>query len=201
MPYLKQVTINGLQYYYLFHTVRDGSKFRKLSKYLGKEKPSDVDVEKLKAAFLVDIKAAKTEAPEEHVKQNVIIILQDLQEKFGYLPKDEIIKVSKELEIPAVDLFGVATFYSQFKLKQQGKHIISVCRGTACHVKNSESILEKLSTMLDVQAGQTTKDGRFTLDVVNCIGACAKAPAIMIDKTVFGELTEQKLQAILDQFK
>lgn len=133
-------------------------------------------------------------------KTNVINILQKLQEEKGYLDEKEIIKISKEFDIPTVDLYGVATFYSLFNLEPKGENIITVCSGTACHVKKSEGITVELEKLLGIKRGKTTKDGKFTLETVNCIGACARAPAMMIGGEVFGELTPKKIKKILDKY-
>ncbi|MBU0615849.1 MAG: NAD(P)H-dependent oxidoreductase subunit E [Nanoarchaeota archaeon] len=132
---------------------------------------------------------------------NIVALLQDLQEKEGYLSKESMIKLSQELDIPGTDIFGVATFYSQFKLKKRGKFIVSICSGTACHVKNSNSLLKFLEELLEIKPGETTKDGNITLECVNCIGACAKAPAVMINDEVFGDLTKIKLKKIIKELK
>jgi NADH:ubiquinone oxidoreductase subunit E len=128
MPYLKKVNINNHDYYYLFHTVRDGKKYKKLSKYLGKEIPKNI--EKIKDEFSKEIHQQPSEES-TRPKHNVVAILQDLQEKHGYLDKEHMIELGKKLDIPAVDIYGVATFYSMFKLKPQGKYIISLCTDTA----------------------------------------------------------------------
>jgi NADH:ubiquinone oxidoreductase subunit E len=202
MPYLKKVNIHGNDYFYLFHTVRQDGKFHKLSKYLGKEEPSPENLEKLKKDFLSEIKNQASVSDSGHqAALNVVAILQDLQTKKGYLPEEDIILISKELGIPTVDLFGVATFYSQFKLHKPGKYIIAMCRGTACHVKNSLSLLQFLEEELDIKSGHTTADGKFTLETVNCIGACAKAPAMMINNTVYGELTKEKVKKIIQSLQ
>ena len=198
MPYLKEVSIHGYRYFYLFHTVRKDGKFHKISKYLGKEKPSEEELVKLKKAFLDEIRY-KPQIEEHHI--NVVAILQELQKNKGYLEKEDVIQIAKQLKIPAVYLFGVATFYSMFKLYKPGKYIISMCRGTACHVKNSLSLLNYLEEILKIKAGQTTKDSMFTLETVNCIGACAKAPAMMINNTVYGELTKEKVKKIISELK
>ena len=195
MPYLKKVTINNNEYYYLFHTVRDKDKFRKVSKYIGKEIPKDI--EKIKKEFLAEIK--KQPKPVTVPDYNVVQLLQDLQEKEGYLSKEAMIKLSKEMNIPAVFVCGVATFYSMFKLKKLGKYKISICSGTACHVKNSFLLLNYLEGLLGVKVGETTQDHKFTLEAVNCIGACAKAPAMMINDEVYGELTKGKVKKIIEE--
>lgn len=201
MPYIKKVNINNNEYYYLFHTVREGDKFRKLSKYIGKEKPSEKEVESLKKEFLKEIRKEPLFEEEEKKKPNVVAILQELQEEKGYLPKEDMISLSKRMGIPGVDVYGVATFYSQFKLKPSGKYKISVCRGTACHVKNSGELLEYLEELLGIKAGSTTKDNKITLERVNCIGACARAPAMMVNKTVYGELTKERIKRIVEELK
>ncbi len=134
--------------------------------------------------------------PEE--KENLMNLLLQIQEKYNYLPKEKLIELSKSKNIPGVDIYGIATFYAQFKLEKPGKYKISICRGTACHVKNSGSIIEYLEEYLNLKIGQTSEDGKFTLETVNCIGACAKAPAMMINGEVYGELTKEKVKKIID---
>ena len=134
------------------------------------------------------------------LKPNIINILQELQNEKGYLNRDDMIKISKENNIPTIDLYGVATFYSLFNLTPKGKNIITVCSGTACHVKKSENITEELEKILGIKRGNTTKDKKFTLETVNCIGACARAPAMMINNKVFGELTPKKLKSIINMY-
>lgn len=133
-------------------------------------------------------------------KPNVINVLQELQDTKGYLDKEDMIRISKENDIPTIDLYGVATFYSLFKLEKQGENIIKVCTGTACHVKKSEGITKEIEKILGIKRGNTTEDGKFTLETVNCIGACARAPAIMINDEVYGELTPEKIKPILEKY-
>jgi len=199
MPYLKEVSIHGHKYFYLFHTIRKDDKFKKISKYIGKEKPSEEKLETLKKQFLDEL---HNKHP-DHIshKINVVAILQELQEKKGFVQKEDIIQLSKQLDIPAVNFYGVATFYSQFKTHKPGKYLISVCSGTACHVKNSQSILDYVQEMLKIKPGQTTGNAKFTLETVNCIGACAKAPAMMINKVVYGELTKEKVKKIISELQ
>jgi NADH-quinone oxidoreductase E subunit len=140
---------------------------------------------------------AKAETEEKH-PAHVVAALQELQEKEGYLSEKSMKELAKSLDVPAVHIYAVATFYSMFKLKKQGRNVISVCRGTACHVKNSLEILEYLEELLNLKPGETTEDEKFTLQCVNCIGACAKAPAMMIGETVYGELTKQKAKKIIE---
>ncbi len=133
--------------------------------------------------------------------KNYISVLQSIQDEFGFIPKNETLEISKALDIPYVKLWGVATFYSQFKLKKEGEKIIQVCDGTACHVNHSEELTKALEEELDLKAGETTKDGKFTLEVVNCIGACAKAPAIMMDEQVYGDLDAKKVKKIIKDLR
>jgi len=137
----------------------------------------------------------------KNLKANVIEILQELQEKEGYLPQKDMINLSNKLNIPGVDISGVATFYSQFKFQKPGKYLINICNGTACHVKGSLSILGYLESFLGIKCGQTTADGKITLQSVNCIGACAKAPAMMINTIVYGELDKKKIKKIIDDLQ
>ncbi len=199
MAYLKKVNINNNDYFYLFHTIREGDKFRKVSKYIGKEEPSPAELDRLKMEFEAEIK--NKPILEERKKPNVVAILQDLQDKEGYLSKQSMISLSKKLDIPGIDLYGVATFYSMFKLNKPGKYKVSVCTGTACHVKGSKSLLDEMQRILKVEPGETTADGLITLEAVNCIGACAKAPAIMVDDVVHGELDKKKAKAIIDRLR
>lgn len=199
MDYLRKVKIHDAVHYYLFHTETE-PHFKKYKRYIGKTKPSDERLKTLVSKFLDDIKN-NPEVFKHEEEKNIIEHLQDIQNKYGYVSEGHIVKLSKEMGIPAIDLYGVTTFYSQFKLVKPGKHKISVCRGTACHVKNSDSLLKHLEKVLQIKSGETTKDNLFTLECVNCIGACAQAPAIMIDGTVYGELTEDKLKKILEEFK
>jgi len=134
-------------------------------------------------------------------KEDLIPALQEMQDTFGYLSEENLTILSDELNIPLVNVYGVATFYTMFRFKPKGKYLISVCRGTACHVHNSENLLEHLQRKLNIKTGETTKDNKFSLFSVNCIGACAKAPAIMINSDVYGNLDEQKINKILQGLK
>lgn len=124
-----------------------------------------------------------------------------MQEKNGYLPRDEMIKVCRTKAIPGTDVYGVATFYAQFKMVKRGRYMISVCRGTACHVRGSEKILDWIRGMLGIRPGQTTEDGKFSVQCVNCVGACAKAPNVMINDVVYGDLNEEKFRKIIGGLK
>ena len=133
---------------------------------------------------------------------NIISILQDIEQNFGYIPEEAVNWFSKKLDIPASRFFGTATFYSQFHLKPRGKNIITICRGTACHVKGSEKLLNRLMLELDVPEGEeTTNDLKFTVEKVNCIGACGIAPVTILNKEVHGKMTLDKLVKEIKKIK
>ena len=131
----------------------------------------------------------------------LIPILQDLQDKQGYLSRESLEAVGQALDVPVSKIYGVATFYNQFRFTPLGKFHIQVCRGTACHVKGSLAILDALKRELKVEAGETTRDGLFSLEVVACIGACGLAPVIAIDGTFHANLTTQMVPGILKQYR
>ena len=125
---------------------------------------------------------------------NIISLLQDIEDSFGYLSEDAINWFSKKLDIPASRFFGVATFYSQFHFKPRGRNVITACCGTACHVKGSERLINGLRKELNLSEDEdTTKNMEFTLEKVNCVGACSIAPVIIINKQVRGKTTSDKL--------
>jgi len=132
---------------------------------------------------------------------NMIAMLQDIQGIHGYLPEDDIIRVAKHLGVPTSRVYGVATFYNQFRLTPLGKHVIRVCRGTACHVKGSLDILNILESELGIAAGETTKDMQFTIETVACIGACSIAPVIVIDDKYYGGLTSKSVYKLINEYK
>lgn len=141
---------------------------------------------------------------EEHRARegNIISLLQDIENSFGYLSEDAVNWFSKKLDIPASRFFGVATFYSQFHFKPRGKNIITACCGTACHVKGSERLINGIRKELDLSEEEdTTKDKEFTLEKVSCIGACSIAPVVVINKKVKGKVSADKLLKELRSLK
>lgn len=133
---------------------------------------------------------------------NLIERLQKIQKENNYLPRKELDKLSIELGVSIPHIYGVATFYSQFRLTPIGKHRIKICRGTACHVMNSISLFQKIRSVLDlIDSEDTTKDMLFTVEEVACLGCCSLAPAIMIDEKVYGKVTEEKIKEILDEYR
>ncbi len=125
---------------------------------------------------------------------NVISVLQDIQDAFGYIPEDTVNWFSKKLDIPPSRFFGIITFYTQFHLKPRGKNLITACCGTACHVRGSERLINSLYRELNIPEGEdTTEDGKFTLERVACVGACSIAPVVIINKKVYGGMIINKL--------
>lgn len=125
---------------------------------------------------------------------NIISILQDLEETFGYIPENAVNWFSKKLDIPASRFYGIATFYAQFHLKLPGKNVIIVCRGTACHVKGSDRLISGLRRTFNLPEGEdTTADRKFTIERVACVGTCGMAPVALINKKVHGKMTANKL--------
>jgi NADH-quinone oxidoreductase subunit E len=134
-------------------------------------------------------------------REHLIAILQDVQELEGYLSRENINRISEYLRLPPSKIYGVATFYNQFKLIKPGKIQIQVCRGTACHVKGSLNLLDSLQLMLGIGPGETTKDGLFTLDTVACVGGCSIAPVITANGRFFGRLDKKKLEELVEKFR
>ena len=131
-------------------------------------------------------------------KDNLIQILNEVQDKFGYIPKDSQTMISEYLGIPMAEIYGVITFYSRFSLEPKGKYTIQICLGTACFVKGSEAILNRLKERLKIEEGQTTPDGMFSIDVARCVGACGLAPVFSINGEVHGKATVKQLDEALD---
>ncbi len=134
-------------------------------------------------------------------RDSLIPILQEVQDAHGYLSKEAVIEIGKHLKLPTSKIYGVATFYNQFRFQPTGKYHIMVCRGTACHVKGSAAILAGLESKLNILAGNTTRDGLFSIEVVACIGACGLAPVISINGEYYANLTPSGIQGILDIYR
>ncbi len=133
---------------------------------------------------------------------NLISILQDLESEFGYLREDAINWISERLDVPPAKFYGIATFYAQFHLKPRGKNVITACCGTACHVKGSARLIDSLVKELNIPNGEdTSEDLKFTVEKVNCVGACSIAPVIIVNKTVHGKVTSDKLMKEMKTLK
>src|SRR5512147_1301432 len=128
---------------------------------------------------------------------SLIAALEEIQERYRYLPPEALILASERLGVPLSQTYSVATFYNAFSLKPKGKHCLHVCMGTACHVRGSPRVLDRLQTKLGVRAGGTTRDRLFTLETVNCLGACALGPIVVADGEYSGQMTTQKVDRIL----
>ncbi len=134
-------------------------------------------------------------------KGNLIPLLQGTQALFGFLPRPAFEKIARETGLELSDMYGVATFYAQFRLKPVGKHIIKVCHGTACHVQNANTISDALEESLKIKDGETTDDGMFTLESVACLGCCSLAPVMMIGENTYGKLTGTEAVRIVKNIK
>lgn len=134
-------------------------------------------------------------------RDQLVSILQEVQAEYNYLPREELSRVSELMGLPVSEVYQVATFFKAFSLKPRGKHLISCCLGTACHVRHEERIVEKLERVLKVKRGGTTRDRKFTLEAVNCLGACALGPVIKIDDTYYGEMDTQKVDEVLARYQ
>ena len=134
-------------------------------------------------------------------RENLIPLLQDIQEREGHLSKETIVKVSNLLNIPSSKIFGVATFYNQFKFQPSGKYHIQICRGTACHVLGSATVLQEIEKQLKIKAGETTRDGLFSIEIVACIGACGLAPVISVNGEFHAKLTVNQIADLLNSYR
>ncbi|MGB9630176.1 MAG: NAD(P)H-dependent oxidoreductase subunit E [Thermodesulfobacteriota bacterium] len=132
---------------------------------------------------------------------NLLAILQDIQVKEKFLPQEILQEISQRTNIPLTHIFRLATFYNALSIKPRGRHKIDVCLGTACHVRGGERIMNRLERDLGIAKGETTKDKKFTLDSVRCVGCCSLGPVVVIDGNVFGRLTQDKVTGLLKEFK
>lgn len=133
---------------------------------------------------------------------NIILVLQEIQKSFGYIPEDAVNWFSRKTDIPASKFFGVVTFYSQFHLNPRGKNIITACCGTVCHVKGADRVISRLRDELSLKTGQnTTRDKQFTLENVNCVGACSIAPIVIINDKVYGNMNPDKIMKNLKDYR
>ena len=128
---------------------------------------------------------------------DIMEVLQDIQAAYHYLPEEALCRVSETMGVPLIEVFRLANFYKAFSLKPRGRHLITVCMGTACHVRNSPRFLDEVRRRLSVEPGGTTQDGEFTLETVNCLGACALAPVVILDGKYYEHMTPAKLGSLL----
>ena len=133
-------------------------------------------------------------------KDNLIRILEDVQEKFGYIPEVAQLEVANHLKMPLAEVYGVITFYSRFTTEPKGKYNVSICLGTACFVKGSEKLLDKAKQMLKIEEGQTTEDGKFSIDATRWIGACGLAPVFTVNEEVYGKATPETMEKVIKEY-
>jgi NADH:ubiquinone oxidoreductase subunit E len=128
-------------------------------------------------------------------------ILEEVQKKFGYIPLEAQQLISDQIGIPVSEIYGVVTFYNFFSLTPKGKYVIGVCLGTACYVKNSQTVLDKFIQILGIKPGETTDDGLFTIEAIRCMGACALAPAVSVNGKVYPQMTVDAVAGVVDEYK
>ena len=129
--------------------------------------------------------------------QQLIEVLHDVQAEWGYIPQQSMIAVSKELGVPLIEVYRVASFYKAFSLVPRGRHVLTVCMGTACHVRGAARIVDQVAGQLNVEPGGTTSDGLFTVECVNCLGACALGPVVVLDGVYYDHMTPRKLSRLI----
>ncbi len=157
---------------------------------------------KSKQTATVDLKKInKTLKDRQGASQQLIEALQDIQEIYNYLPEGALRIVSERLEVPLIEVFRVASFYKAFTLKPRGKHLLTVCLGTACHVRGAPKFLDEVLSQLKVIPGETTEDGEFTVETVNCLGACALGPVVILDGKYYDHMTTGKLRALIQSVR
>lgn len=131
----------------------------------------------------------------------ILAMMQDIQKEYNYIPKEALGKIAQYLDVTMTRLYGMATFYKALSLERKGKNIIKVCDGTACHVRGSSIILNEIEKELNIKAGETTKDGEFSIEIVNCLGACALAPVIVINDKYYGKVKPAEVKDIIDLYR
>jgi NADH-quinone oxidoreductase subunit E len=134
-------------------------------------------------------------------KSSLIAVLQDIQEAFNYLPKEALKTAAKALNLPFSRMYEAATFYTAFSLKPRGENIVKICTGTACHVRGASALQDKFERTLCIKPGEMTPDGKFSLETVNCVGACALGPVVVINAEYHGQMTMNKVDKIIDKIK
>jgi NADH-quinone oxidoreductase subunit E len=134
-------------------------------------------------------------------ERNILIALKDVQDRSGYISGTDIEDIARSFNTSAGDVYGVATFYSFLRVSPAGRHVVKICQSLPCHLKEGEAVIKRLSEVLGISPGETTPDGRFTLELANCIGACDTAPAMLIDDQVRGNLTTENIAGILESYR
>jgi len=163
---------------------------------------NELDLTTLQA--VIENSASKVEAlidSYKNKKEQLISLLQDVQAEYNYIPQDVLIRINQKLEIPLSQVFSVATFFKAFSLKPRGRHVITVCLGTACHVRGGQRLVDKMVRDYHLQPGETSDDERFTLETANCLGCCALGPVMVVDGKYESQVTPDKLDKILKNYQ
>jgi NADH-quinone oxidoreductase subunit E len=134
-------------------------------------------------------------------KEQLISLLQDIQAEFNYVPQDVLIRISQKLDIPLSQVFSVATFFKAFSLKPRGRHVITICLGTACHVRGGQRLVDKMARTYNLKPGETSEDEKFTLETANCLGCCALGPVVVVDGKYESQVNPEKLDKILKKYE
>ena len=160
---------------------------------------------------LDDVESEVEEAPEDEIvvlaqkwkkkRGSLIMALHELQGRLGYVPRESAMKLGREMGVPLANIYEVLTFYNYFKLESPGKYIISVCTGTACYVRGAEKVLDEFMKELDIKVGETTTDGRFSINCLRCVGACGLAPVVLVGEKVYGRVSPDGVKSILAEYK
>lgn len=138
---------------------------------------------------------------QENKESALIAVLHEAQQMFGYLSKETLEYISRELSIPISKIYGVVTFYSYFTTEPKGKYVISICTGTACFVKGASEILEEFKARLNIKEGETSKDGLYTIDTLRCVGACGLAPVVTVNEKIYGRVKKEEVESILKEHR
>ncbi|WP_232233070.1 MULTISPECIES: NADH-quinone oxidoreductase subunit NuoE [Sedimentibacter] len=134
-------------------------------------------------------------------KRFTLAILQDVQKQYGFVPRETMNLIAEYLRLPVSEIYSMATFYKALSLKAKGKYIIKVCNGTACHIRGSNALMDEVAEVLDIIPGETTSDGLFSIEIVNCLGACALAPVMVIDDKYYGGMTKEKVKSVIEEYR
>jgi NADH-quinone oxidoreductase subunit E len=134
-------------------------------------------------------------------KRFTLAILQDVQKQYGFVPRETMNLIAEYSNQPVSEIYSMATFYKALSLKAKGKYIIKVCNGTACHIRGSNALMDEVAEVLDITPGETTSDGLFSIEIVNCLGACALAPVMVIDDKYYGGMTKEKVKSVIEEYR
>jgi len=158
------------------------------------EKVQEVEIDYMELDNIIEEEFSKDQ-------ENLIMIIQAIQRRYNYLPKPTLTYLATKIDVPLSQIYGVATFYSTFSLEPRGRNIVSICLGTACHVRGGERVRERIESSLDIGDGETTEDMRYTVETVRCIGCCSLGPVIKINEDMHGHISSGQVDNILDQYE